>query len=208
MKILLVEDDTLLGETLEDILRADGYTLVWVTSFEGALDATFEERFDLYLLDVNLLDGNGFELLKALRQANDTTPAFFITALSDMASLQEAFAVGADDYIKKPFAIEELRIRIHAKLQARAKVLRHGTVTWEHNALYKEGKPIDIPAMQRQIFLLLLENQGHVVDMQHLLDLLESPTEQALRVHINKIKTTLDAHITNIRGVGYRLETR
>ncbi len=108
--ILLVEDDTTLAETLMDLLAYEDFHVTWVSDGQKALDATFVERFDLMLFDVNVPFVNGFELLKLLRESGDDTPAIFITALTDIASLSQGFEVGADDYLKKPFDFVELLI--------------------------------------------------------------------------------------------------
>ena len=116
-KILLLEDDIVLSETLIELLASEAFTVEHVSDGEMALDATFMRHFDLLLLDVNVPFVNGFELLKSLRDSGDKTPAIFITALTDVASLSRGFDVGADDYIKKPFDFDELLIRIHALLR-------------------------------------------------------------------------------------------
>lgn len=116
-KILLLEDDDVLSETLVELLESENFEVLHVNDGEMALDATFVSSFDLMLLDVNVPFLNGFELLKSLRESGDMTPAIFITALTDVASLSKGFEVGVDDYIKKPFDFDELLIRIKALLK-------------------------------------------------------------------------------------------
>ncbi len=116
-RILLVEDDQILSETLIELLEDEGYTLTLVQSANEAIDATYEDEFELMLLDVNIPDFSGFELLKMLRESGNITPSIFLTSLSDIASLSRGFEVGADDYIKKPFDFDELLIRIQALLR-------------------------------------------------------------------------------------------
>ena len=118
-KILLLEDDDVLSETLMELLESENFEVVHVKDGEKALDATFIKHFDLLLLDVNVPFLNGFELLSELRHSGDMTPAIFITALTDVASLSQGFDVGADDYIKKPFDFNELLIRIRALIKKR-----------------------------------------------------------------------------------------
>jgi len=112
MKILLLEDDQTLSETLQHFLVRAGYTVDTALSMEEAEDLTYENRYDLYLLDINLPEGSGLELLRALRYAEDETPTIFITALADMQSMSDSFELGAIDYIKKPFDPQELLIQI------------------------------------------------------------------------------------------------
>jgi DNA-binding response OmpR family regulator len=117
IKLLLLEDDHVLAESLIELLQSENFDIVHVVNSQGALNQTFLQNFDLFLLDVNVPLFNGFELLKNLRDSGDKTPAIFLTALNDIASLSKGFDVGADDYIKKPFDFDELIIRINAILK-------------------------------------------------------------------------------------------
>ena len=118
-KILLLEDDEILYETLVELLEAESFEVVHVKDGREALDATFVSGFGVMLLDVNVPFIDGFELLEELREAGNKTPAIFLTALTDIASLSHGFEIGADDYIKKPFDFDELLIRIRALLKKR-----------------------------------------------------------------------------------------
>lgn len=206
-RILLLEDDPVLGESLQDLLNSKGYETDWVTDGEAALDATFAAPYDLYLLDINVPLLNGFDLLSALREADDRTPAIFISALRDIASLTRGFAAGADDYIKKPFDVEELLVRVMSKLQ-QLRSLRYGALEYDPGGgrLTRDGETVDLGEIQKQIFARLIANIGQTIDKRTLLELLEQPTDQALRFHISKLKQKLSLDITNVRGVGYRLE--
>jgi len=102
-KILLLEDDRALGETLEELLREDGYDVDWVIDGAEAADKTFEQKYDLYIFDINVPEIDGFDLLESLRNAKDDTPTIFISALVDIKTIAKGFELGADDYIKKPF---------------------------------------------------------------------------------------------------------
>jgi len=117
LKILLLEDDKVLSETLSELLESENFEVTCVDDGEMALDMTFMKHFDILLLDVNVPFINGFELLKSLRESGDVTPAIFITALTDVVSLSQGFEVGADDYIKKPFDFDELLVRINALIR-------------------------------------------------------------------------------------------
>ncbi len=207
-KILFLEDDVILAETVIDYLEDAGFSVTHVKNGEQALDATYEENFDLYLFDVNVPEINGFELLKSLRDADDTTPTFFMTALIDIDSLSEGFTVGADDYIKKPFDPEELIIRIKAKVAQRSKIIIYNDVKYEPDTmvLQQQGRNIDLGEIQKKVFHLLITHLGQTVDKTHFFDVMDQPTDQALRVHMTKLKKTLGIEIHNARGVGYRLE--
>src|SRR3990167_6939665 len=108
-RILLLEDDLVLGQTLVELLVSEGYSVTLAKGGDEAVDATYENRFDLYIFDINVPDINGLELLKSLRDADDKTPTVFISALVDLGSISKAFEVGAEDYIKKPFFPQELQ---------------------------------------------------------------------------------------------------
>ena len=206
MKILLLEDDQILSESLADFLVRNGYDVDLALNMEEAEDLSFENTYDLYLLDINLPDGTGLELLQALRHAEDTTPTIFITALTDMDSISESFKLGAMDYIKKPFDPMELLIRIHAKF--RQETIIHGNIEFDPKGelLRKDGKIIDIGNVQYKIFTTLLNERGNMVTKDILYECLEHISDTALRVAITKIKQRLDIDIKNIRGKGYIIE--
>jgi DNA-binding response OmpR family regulator len=206
MKLLLLEDDQILSETLEHFLTRAGYEIDVALTMEEAEDLTFENKYDLYLLDINLPEGSGLELLEALRYADDHTPTIFITALTDMSSISQGFKLGAMDYIKKPFDPEELLIRLKAKF--RNDILYCGDIEFDQEAevLRKNGEIIDIGNVQYKIFTTLLKEQGNVVTKVTLYECLDHTSDTALRVAITKIKQRLGVEITNIRGKGYIIE--
>ncbi len=213
-KILLVEDDLNLGATLQDYLEVEAFDVTWVKDGQQALDATYAKGFDLLLLDVNVPFINGFELLDALRQSGDSTPAVFITALTDIDSLAKGFNVGADDYIKKPFDIDEMVVRIRAainkSLQARGNVIRCGTLHYEvtSDTLYKNEERLALPPYEHQLLTLFLKRNGKIVTKEEILFEVgngDEMSEGALRVHVSHLKK-LGIPIENIRGVGYRCE--
>jgi DNA-binding response OmpR family regulator len=207
-KILLLEDDEILSQTLNELLEMQGYEVYLAKDGNIALDLSFEHEFNLYLLDVNVPFLNGFDFLKELRDSGDKTPAFFITALKDIDSLSRGFQVGGDDYIKKPFEFDELLVRINAKLKVNMDVITYKNLEYniKTDELKKNGKIINIPQVDKEIFLLFLKNCGSIVDKSLIFELMEKSSDVGLRVHITKIKKLLQVDITNIRGQGYRLE--
>lgn len=207
-KILFLEDDKILSDTVTDFLVDEGFEVTHVSNGEQAIDKSFDNNYDLYLFDVNVPLMNGFELLKALRDADDTTPTFFMTALVDLDSLSEGFSVGADDYIKKPFDPDELVIRIKAKLNSITKDIIHGDLSYnpQGKVLHRGNEIIDLGEIQKKIFHLLMTHIGQTVDKTHFFDVMDQPTDQALRVHMTKLKKNIGIEIHNVRGVGYRIE--
>ncbi len=206
MKLLLLEDNQILSETLEHFLQREGYEVDVALTMEEAEDLTFENKYDLYLLDINLPEGSGLELLEALRHAEDYTPTIFITALTDMSSIAEGFKLGAIDYIKKPFDPEELLIRLKAKFKNDILYCQDVEFDQEAQVLRKDGEIIDIGNVQYKIFTKLLQECGTVVTKEVLFEALGHTSDTALRVAITKIKQRLSVDIKNIRGKGYIIE--
>jgi len=206
MKLLLLEDDHILSETLQHFLTREGYDVEVALNEKEAENMTFDRCYDLYLFDINLPSGNGLELLKALRHAEDDTPTIFITALTDLDSMAKGFALDAIDYIKKPFDPEELLIRLKAKF--RDETLYYGKVAYDprSNVIRKEGELIHLPNVPLKVFVCLLDHLDSVVTQEILFECLENPSGNALRVAIAKIKQKLGIDIVNIRGQGYLLE--
>ena len=213
-KILLVEDDLILGDTIFDILESAGFEATWVKDGQKALDQTFITNYDLFLFDVNVPFINGFELLKDLRASGDITPAIFITARVDIDSFSRGFEIGADDYIKKPFEIEELIIRISAQIKKSFKTYNKNIVykdlsfSIDKKEIFKDNQKIHITPTEFKLFELFIKNIGKIISKEEILYHVHSGdegSEAALRVQISKLKK-IGLEITNLRGVGYRCE--
>ncbi|SMP87272.1 two-component system, OmpR family, copper resistance phosphate regulon response regulator CusR [Epsilonproteobacteria bacterium SCGC AD-311-C15] len=207
-KILLLEDDVLLAQTIEELLTSEGYDVTLAVNGNEAIDVTYEEKFNLYIFDINVPDINGLELLKSLREAEDKTPTIFISALVDLTSIAKAFQVGGEDYIKKPFFPEELLIRVNAKLANKTPTIIRNNLEYDNQAkiLKKDGHVISLGEVQERLFDLFINNTGQVLDKDILLDCLEKPSSTALRVAITKLKQTTGLDIRNLRGIGYILD--
>jgi len=209
MKILLLEDDPLLGESLKEYLELDDLEIDWAQDGEEVLDLTFEGRYDLYVLDINVPEINGLDLLRELREAGDQTPAIYISALSDIESITEGFEAGAVDYLKKPFDPEELALRIrHRFLALQKSTVEYGALRFDPaTGLVETGEEtIHLGEVQKRIFARLLERPGEIVTADALLEYLREPSYNALRVLLSKMKKRLGIEIRNIRGEGYVLE--
>ena len=212
-KILLLEDDKLFNETLQDFLEEEGFTLHTVLDPYSALDLTYENRYDLYLFDVNLPYENGFELLGKLRSAGDMTPTIFITSRDDKVSLKEGFTQGGDDYITKPVDLDELLLRINAVLrrQTRSHMVPLGVYTFDimSKILYREQKVVELTQKASELLFVLLEGQGKVVPLEQIKERLWSSSQEAsdgsLRVYVTQLKKYFPTQIQNIRGVGYQM---
>jgi DNA-binding response OmpR family regulator len=207
MKILLLEDDTILSETLVEILTHHGFRVTAVYSANQAIETTFENSYDLYLFDINLPDMSGIELLENLKEADDRTPTIFISANVDMETIAKGFEVGAEDYIKKPFMPEELLIRLNAKL-ANKIVIKHQNISYNiiSEDILIDGEKIYLSYAQFRLFDILFKNIGRTVNKDTLLEVSEYGSDNALRVAIKKLKTIFSIEIKNIRGLGYTIE--
>jgi len=205
---LLLEDDLILGETIHEMLLENGYEVDWVRDGQAACDATFENGYNIYIFDINVPEINGFDLVEQLRGADDLTPTIFISAMSDMAALSKGFKVGADDYIKKPFYPEELLLRIEARFLRKESPVSYGKISYnpQNNEVKKDGKLLSLGDVQLPFLRLFITNIGRTLSKESLFDLMEHPSDSALRVAINKLKSTTEWEIQNIRGIGYRIE--
>jgi DNA-binding response OmpR family regulator len=211
-KLLFLEDDPLLGETVYEDLQEAGFDVEWVKSADEAADLTFENRYDLYLFDVNVPGMSGFDLLSSLRQSGDDTPCVFLTARSEVSDLKEGFVSGADDYVTKPFDMQTLLIRIEAKIKdERVIVSQTLLLDREQYALVVDGKTCELPKKEFEILEYFISNKKRIVSKDEILSQLyedEFISDSTFRVYIKHLNTHLEGHakLVNIRGVGYRFE--
>jgi len=213
MKILLMEDDAILAESLQEYLESEGYEVDVALRGEEVYDETFENSYDLYIFDVNVPDINGFEVLRALKEAEDETPTIYISAMTDIDSISKGFDLGAIDYLKKPFDPEELLLRIKHRFSAAQESRKEG---YDLDGIHfdpktgridmKDGEHFFLGEVQSRLLDLLVRHRGSVVGTADLLDQLDRPSHNALRVAIAKLKKRLGLPIENVRGQGYILE--
>ncbi len=209
IRILLMEDELDLGETLKEMLEDEGYEVTWVQDGEMASEATYNNAFDLYIFDINVPELNGLELLESLRGAEDLTPTIFISALIDLESMKKAFSIGAEDYIKKPFFPEELLLRIEAKFQKLNQEICYKNLRYnpQSKALTKEGELIFLSKKQQELFHLFMTQLDKTLDPVSIMEYSSIKSISALRVSINKLKLLTGIEIRSIHGIGYRVET-
>ncbi|WP_295052184.1 response regulator transcription factor [Sulfuricurvum sp.] len=213
-KILLLEDDLLFGESIVDVLEEEGFEVTLCRNGQAALDETYKNRFDLYLLDINVPLIDGLSLLQELRRADDTTPCIYLSSHQEIETLTKAFEIGAEDYLKKPFDTDELLIRIHALLRRSKGKVRHcaGELCLDetHKCVLMGGRELSFSLKEYQLMALFIRNAGEIVTKETIMDTLWTPSEMisdgAIRVYINRLKQEIGSElIVNIRGVGYRL---
>ncbi|MCD6432498.1 MAG: response regulator transcription factor [Sulfurimonas sp.] len=212
-RILLVEDDPILSETLVELLEAEGYEVKLSSTANDALDATYNQEFELFLFDVNIPDFNGFELLKMLRDSGTTTPAIFLTSLNDIASLSRGFEVGGDDYLKKPFDFDELLIRIQSILRksfhSQQNEVKYNSLIYRitTNELLNDSGLVLLAPLEQKLLSIFFRRMNETItkeELLHELDSVNESSEGALRVYITKLRKA-GLEIQSIKGVGYRL---
>jgi len=206
--ILLLEDDEILSQTLLKFLTIEGYNVTLVNDGEEALEATYNASFDLYLLDVNVPLLSGMDFLKLSRDSGDKTPAFFITALIDINSLSKGFDNGCDDYIKKPFDIDELLIRIKSSFKRHNPSIEYQNIKFDllDNRVYMDNVEVNLGRVEKDVFAMLIKNIGITTDKSMFFDVMNKPSETGLRALINKLRKILNIDIVNIKSIGYKLE--
>lgn len=207
-KILLLEDDEILAQTMLQILKQENYDVTLAVDGEEVLEYTYENKFDLYLFDINVPLLNGLDTLKLLRQADDSTPTFFITAHRDTSTTLEGFECGCDDYIKKPFDLDELLARVKAILKRKNPIIQYKNITFDllENRVFKEKEEIPLGIVEKEVFSLLIRNLNMTVEKSTFFEYMNKPSDSALRVLISKLKKVLDLNISNTKGIGYKLE--
>ena len=221
LKILLLEDDILLSEILEEFLLSLGYEVTLVLNGEVAFDKALSEKFDLLILDVNVPYLNGFKFLKSLRDIDDNTPAIFITSLHTPADMQKGFSVGGDDYIKKPFELSELELRInnikkHFALEGNVDDISIGkdiVFNPTKSSLTKDNKTTLLPPKEAGILTYLIKNYTRIISVKELginiWDYEHIPSDATIRTYIKNIRKLIgDEWIINLKGVGYRFNKK
>ena len=207
MKILLLEDDPNLAKSLQRYLQKHGYEVEWAKDGEEAIELTYRQTYALYLLDINVPRMNGIELLKSLRDADDTTPAIFISAQTDIDSMRNGFDAGGDDYIKKPFDPQELLLRIEHKIRTKQPPVgvRGYRYDPKENTVYREDVACSMGEVQKCIFAKLLSHYPNPAPKTELMECMERYSDGALRVNIAKLKKDTGLSIESVRGVGYQI---
>lgn len=216
MRILLIEDDSVLGAAVRDQIAGDGHTVDWVTRLDAAGAALHGAAFDLILLDLMLPDGRGIGFLKSLRAGGDVTPVIILTALDQVSDRIEGLNAGADDYLVKPFDLAELSARIGSVGRRYSgnpnPIVTHGSleVDLAARSIYRAGKPIQLTAREWALFEAFLTRPGQLLSKAQLEDKLyafDAEVESnTIEVHVSRLRKKLGAGILETeRGMGYRL---
>ena len=213
MKILLLEDDVILQEILEESLLEEGYAVESFYDGEKALDAIGEQHYDMLLLDVNVPNISGFEILAYLREIGNTTPAIYITSLAGIDDLKKAFSLGADDYLRKPFDLEELHARIahtvtRNRLQEEIEFDGMKFIPRAHQIIIKD-RVLQMRQKEAQVLEYFVRNTGKIISCDEIIenvwDDTHIPTHATIRTYIKNLrKMFTKEYFDNIKGEGYR----
>jgi two-component system, OmpR family, response regulator QseB len=216
MRLLLVEDDAMIGRSLQQGLRQDGYALDWVCDGQAARVSLQSEDYALVLLDLSLPRVSGRELLLELRQRRDRIPVLIITAHDSVADRVDGLDAGADDYLVKPFSFEELTARIRALLRRHGgvaePVLQQGALSLNPSTheVRVDGSCVHLSAREFALLEALLRRPGVPLSRSQLENSLygwgQEIGSNAVEVHIHSLRRKIGAdRIENVRGVGYRV---
>ncbi len=217
MKILLLEDDMILSEVIQEYLIELDFDVD--IAYEGyeALDMISNKRYDLLILDVGVPNLNGFELLEYLKDVNINIPAIYITSLNTAKDIEKAFNIGCDDYIKKPFELKELEVRInHLKKRLnlgsdRLKLTNNILYDFTIKAIIKENKEYHLSPKEALILEYFIKNQKRFISLEELSSnvwsLENTPTYATIRTYIKNLRKLLGKELLVTRkGVGYKFE--
>lgn len=219
MRILLVEDEHSLGTWLSRALESAGIMVEWVDSARNALAAAAAGHHDAIVLDLGLPDLDGQDLLAELRRRDRYVPTMILTARDDLAEKVRAFHAGADDFLAKPFELEELQVRLHALLRrargAEASRLTCGPLSYDMptQRFVLDGEHLPLPPREAAVLRVLLQHAGEPMSKQHILERVVSDDTdihpEAVEVIVHRLRKRVDGRgllVKTYRGLGYALE--
>jgi len=217
--LLLLEDDMALNETVCDYLIDLGYDVLSVYDGYSAIDSIYENNFDLLLLDVNVPDINGFEILKTIRAEGHKVPAIFLTSLNSMSDVEDGYDSGCDDYIIKPFALKELHLRVETILKREFSNLNKNIIEIDENISYDissdlliiNEKQIQLNNKDAILLKFFLQNKNRLISHEEIYTQLwgydEDISESALRTYIKNLRKHIGKErIVSIKKSGYRFK--
>ncbi len=222
MNVFLLEDDEAIGIGLKYSLENEGYTVTIATSVKSAFEIINKEKFALYILDLTLPDGSGYDICKKIKSIGDF-PVIFLTAYDDEVNVVMGLELGADDYISKPFRVKELIARIKSVLRRYNReskgIIKIGNVLINTNkaTVFKNGQEVILTAMEYKLFLILLNNRGNILSRNKLLEYIwdvegDFVNDNTLTVYIKRLRDKIEDDpsapmiIKTIRGLGYVIE--
>jgi DNA-binding response OmpR family regulator len=219
MKIFYLEDDTALAETIVEFLEESGYEVVLAEDYEEALDILYEQNFDLLILDVQVPsndESNGFDLLNSIREAGTATPAIFTTSRDSIEDLSTGYESGADDYLRKPFLLKELLLRVQALTKrefnnASNSIELSTDVSFDLSSeeLTTQGQNISLNQKEKALLKLFIKHSNEIVSFETIFNTVwsyeENHSEMSLRTYIKHLRKILGKErIISIKKVGYK----
>jgi len=220
-KILLLEDDANLNETITEFLEEEGHDVISVYDGYEAQEKLYESKYDLLLLDINVPGINGLELLKESRQEGIVAPAIYITSMDSIDDLEKGFNSGCDDYIRKPFALKELLIRVETLLkrgffhESKELIEISEDINYDikSSELIIQGNSVSLGNKESRLLKLFMKTQGEVIAHEsiytHLWDFDEEPSDTALRTYIKNLRKIIGKErIVSIKKQGYKFTTQ
>lgn len=216
MRILLVEDDHLVGDGIQLGLTKQGFTVDWVQDVESAQSALKTDQFDVIVLDIGLPRVSGLEFLKRLRAANNKIPVLLLTAKSSVDERIQGLDLGADDYLPKPFALGEVAARLRA-LQRRSQGRAVATLKWRDLTVFPDSQKVmmkqtevDVRGKELRLLLFLMEHPHNIYSREELESSLygwnEGIESNSVEVHVHSLRKKLGKEIIKtVRGSGYQL---
>ena len=214
--ILLLEDDIQLNDTVKQFLELKGYTVYVAYDGLQAEEIAYEKHIDLMLLDVKVPHLNGFDLLKNIRKEENETPAIFITSLNSVEDVEKGFSLGCDDYIRKPFALKELLVRVESLLKRTFgthddSILLGEDIVFDIKELVlsKDGEKIALKTKELKLLSLFLQHPNALLEYEKINETLweygEIPSAGSLRTYIKTIRAVIGKEkIETIKNIGYR----
>jgi len=216
VRILLLEDDIMLNNAIKQYLESVGHAIVSTRDGRECLEIVEKKKFDLLILDINVPNIDGLTILEVLHEKKKAVPTIYISALIDIEDISKAFNIGCNDYLKKPFHLKELHLRINRLLQNKVIPLQHKRLSnyysfdLETMTLYFNNEPHILPKRQLLIIALLAKNRSLVVnyDMFRTYAYEDDDVDiGTIRAEVNRVKKVLkEDFIINVRGVGYMVE--
>lgn len=223
MNLFLLEDDYAIATGLCYSLENEGYSVTHASDVKQAIDIISKEKFSLYILDLTLPDGSGYDVCKEIKKQGDL-PVIFLTAYDDEVNVVMGFEFGADDYISKPFRLKELLVRIKSVLRRYNNETADGvikfkdlTVNTNEAKVYKDSNEIILTAMEYRLLLILLNNRGKVLSRTQLLENIwdvdgDFVEDNTLTVYIKRLRDKIEEEpnkpliIKTVRGLGYMID--
>ncbi len=223
MKLFVLEDDAAIGMGLSYSLKNEGYDVTVAKNVKSAYEILNKETFSLYILDLTLPDGSGYDVCREIKKSGDF-PVIFLTAYDDEVNVVMGLELGADDYISKPFRVKELLARIKSVLRRYSKdspdgVVNVGSIKVNTNEakVYKNGAEIILTAMEYKLLLIFINNRGKVLSRQRLLEDIwdvagDFVNDNTLTVYIKRLRDKIEedpakpAVIKTVRGLGYIID--